>query len=420
MANIYDIRRYGRLLFFAVAAVVALIFLSVSNRLVKDLAVQERERMELWADATKEIISQLDAEFAAPAESDSDSVAASDYVPATNVDFLLKIINGNTTIPVLLTDDDGNILNYRNFELPEPVDSLNPMDLSEANRQFLQERLDVLSKGSNVIHITIAPDLQQHLYYEDSTLLKRLSYYPYIQLLVMIFFLVVVYFAVLSTKKAEQNKVWVGLSKETAHQLGTPISSLMAWMELLPEMGVDPDTIAEMSKDVTRLSTIASRFSKIGSKPQMEHVNLVDVVTHATSYMATRISGRISLSTDIKYARLPVKACPPLFEWVMENLIKNAVDAMDGAGRIAVEVGLLSPRKAYIDVSDTGKGIPRKNFKTVFNPGFTSKKRGWGLGLTLAKRIIEQYHAGRIFVKSSTPGVGTTFRIELPLIEEES
>ena len=355
MANIYDIRRYGRLLFFAVAAVVALIFLSVSNRLVKDLAAQERERMELWADATKEIISQLDAEFAAPAESDSDSVAASDYVPATNVDFLLKIINGNTTIPVLLTDDDGNILNYRNFELPEPVDSLNPMDLSETNRRFLQERLDVLSKGSNVIHITIAPDLQQHLYYEDSTLLKRLSYYPYIQLLVMIFFLVVVYFAVLSTKKAEQNKVWVGLSKETAHQLGTPISSLMAWMELLPEMGVDPDTIAEMSKDVTRLSTIASRFSKIGSKPQMEHVNLVDVVTYATSYMATRISGRISLSTDIKYARLPVKACPPLFEWVMENLIKNAVDAMDGAGRIAVEVGLLSPRKAYIDVSDTGK-----------------------------------------------------------------
>lgn len=420
MANIYDIRRYGRLLFFAVAAVVALIFLSVSNRLVKDLAAQERERMELWADATKEIISQLDAEFAAPAESDSDSVAASDYVPATNVDFLLKIINGNTTIPVLLTDDDGNILNYRNFELPEPVDSLNPMDLSEANRRFLQERLDVLSKGSNVIHITIAPDLQQHLYYEDSTLLKRLSYYPYIQLLVMIFFLVVVYFAVLSTKKAEQNKVWVGLSKETAHQLGTPISSLMAWMELLPEMGVDPDTIAEMSKDVTRLSTIASRFSKIGSKPQMEHVNLVDVVTHATSYMATRISGRISLSTDIKYARLPVKACPPLFEWVMENLIKNAVDAMDGAGRIAVEVGLLSQRKAYIDVSDTGKGIPRKNFKTVFNPGFTSKKRGWGLGLTLAKRIIEQYHAGRIFVKSSTPGVGTTFRIELPLIEDEA
>ena len=420
MANIYDIRRYGRLLFFAVAAVVALIFLSVSNRLVKDLAAQERERMELWADATKEIISQLDAEFAAPAESDSDSVAASDYVPATNVDFLLKIINGNTTIPVLLTDDDGNILNYRNFELPEPVDSLNPMDLSETNRRFLQERLDVLSKGSNVIHITIGPDLQQHLYYEDSTLLKRLSYYPYIQLLVMIFFLVVVYFAVLSTKKAEQNKVWVGLSKETAHQLGTPISSLMAWMELLPEMGVDPDTIAEMSKDVTRLSTIASRFSKIGSKPQMEHVNLVDVVTYATSYMATRISGRISLSTDIKYARLPVKACPPLFEWVMENLIKNAVDAMDGAGRIAVEVGLLSPRKAYIDVSDTGKGIPRKNFKTVFNPGFTSKKRGWGLGLTLAKRIIEQYHAGRIFVKNSTPGVGTTFRIELPLIEDEA
>ena len=416
MANIYDIRRYGKLVFLAIAATVALAFLSVSNRLVKDLAKQERERMELWADATKEIIRQLDAQLADDEQLESDSNSTVDYVPSANVDFLLKIINSNTTIPVLLTDDDGNILNYRNFELPEPVDSLFPMNLSDANRHFLEERLEVLSKGSNVIHITIAPDMQQHLYYEDSTMLKRLSYYPYIQLLVMIIFLAVVYFAVLSTKKAEQNKVWVGLSKETAHQLGTPISSLMAWVELLPEMGVDSETIHEMSKDVNRLSTIASRFSKIGSKPQMEHVNLVDIVSHATSYMATRIPGRITLSTDVKYATLPVNACPPLFEWVMENLIKNAVDAMDGMGSINVEIGLLSSRKAYIDVSDTGKGISRKNFKTVFNPGFTSKKRGWGLGLTLAKRIIEQYHDGQIFVRTSTPGVGTTFRIEIPLL----
>ncbi len=411
MANIYDIRRYGKLVFLAIAATVAVLFLYVSNDLVKDLAAQERQRMELWADATKEIISQFDSENSATESGDDVPV-----VTAGNIDFLLKIINGNTTIPVLLTDDSGNILNYRNFDMPEPVDSLNPLNLSEHNRNFLEDRLEALSHSSNVIHITIAPDMQQHLYYEDSTLLKRLSYYPYIQLLVMIIFLVVVYFAVLSTKKAEQNKVWVGLSKETAHQLGTPISSLMAWMELLPEMGVDPDTIHEMSKDVNRLSTIASRFSKIGSKPQMEHINLVDIVTHATGYMATRISGRITLSTDIKYASLPVNASPPLFEWVMENLIKNAVDAMSGNGHIEVTVGQFSDRKAYIDVTDTGKGIPRKNFKTVFNPGFTSKKRGWGLGLTLAKRIVEQYHGGHIFVRSSIIGEGTTFRIEVPLL----
>ncbi len=413
MANIYDIRRYGKLVFLAIAATVAVIFLYLSNRLVKDLAIQERQRMEIWADATKEIVKQFDSEII-----ENDSLGQYNILPERNIDFLLKIINGNTTIPVLLTDDEGNILDHRNFDLPEPVDSLNHINLSEGNRKFLEERLQALSESSNVIDIAIDNNLQQHLYYEDSTLLKRLSYYPYIQLLVMIIFLVVVYFAVLSTKKAEQNKVWVGLSKETAHQLGTPISSLMGWMEVLPEMGVDPDTIHEMSKDVTRLSTIASRFSKIGSKPQMEHINLVDIVSRATSYMSTRISGRISLSTDIKYASLPVNACPPLFEWVMENLIKNAVDAMDGNGHIEVVVGLLSQRKAYIDVSDTGKGISRKNFKNVFNPGFTTKKRGWGLGLTLAKRIIEQYHEGHIFVKTSTPGIGTTFRIDVPLLEE--
>lgn len=414
MANIYDIRRYGKLVFLAVAAAVAVLFLYLSNRLVEDLAIQERQRMEIWADATKEIIRQFDV------EADDSESGDTEMIPAGNMDFLLKIINGNTTIPVLLTDDNGNILNYRNFDLPEPIDSLNPQNLSKTNQHFLEDRLADLSHTPNVIHITIAPGVSQHLYYEDSTLLKRLSFYPYIQLLVMIIFLVVVYFAVLSTKKAEQNKVWVGLSKETAHQLGTPISSLMGWIEVLPELGVDPDTIQEMSKDVNRLSTIASRFSKIGSKPQMENINLVEIVTGATSYMATRISGKIDLSTDIKYSNLPVYACPPLFEWVMENLIKNAVDAMDGHGEIHVTVGLLSKNKAYIDVRDTGKGIPRKNFKTVFNPGFTSKKRGWGLGLTLAKRIIEQYHGGRIYVRSSTIGEGTIFRIEVPLIPQQN
>lgn len=255
----------------------------------------------------------------------------------------------------------------------------------------------------------------QHLYYDDSKLLKRLSYYPYIQIVVMLAFILVVYFAVNSTRRAEQNKVWVGLSKETAHQLGTPISSLMAWMELLQNMGVDPETVREMNKDVNRLSTIASRFSKIGSQPQMEPDNLNTVVGHAASYMATRISSRIKLTTDLCPEQLDVLVCAPLLEWVLENLIKNAVDAMDGTGSITVTTSR-EGQKACITVADTGRGIPRKRQKTVFNPGYTTKKRGWGLGLTLAKRIIEQYHKGRIFVSHSEPGVGTTFAIHLPLL----
>ncbi len=410
MANIYEIQRYGKWIFLITAATVVGAFLYVSNNLVKDLAARERERMEIWADATREIVSQLELDTHADGD---DSIAAP--APVADIDFLLRIIESNTTIPVLLTDDAGNILNYRNFRLPEPIDSLAPMSLSAANHAYLQKKLDELSKNSqHVIHIKIADDVEQLLYYEDSTLLKRLSYFPYVQLLVMIVFLVVVYFAVTSTKKAEQNKVWVGLSKETAHQLGTPISSLMAWMELLPEMGVDDDTCAEMNKDVKRLSTIASRFSKIGSKPQMEADDAGAVVQRAAEYMATRISPRIDFKTVFSPDPMPAQISAPLFEWVMENLIKNAVDAMEGHGSLNVTTGK-EQNYAYIEVADTGKGIARKNFKNVFNPGYTTKKRGWGLGLTLAKRIIEQYHRGRIFVKTSAPGVGTTFRIELPL-----
>lgn len=397
MANIYDIRRYGKITFLVIVVVVVAIFLYFFNNLVKDLSKQERERMEIWADATKEMITQQSG---------------------TDVDFLFSIINRNTTIPVLLTDDDGNILSHSNFTLPEPIDSLNPMFLSQANEAYLRDKLDDLRNSSNVIHIEIDKDSSQHLYYEDSTLLKQLNYYPYVQLLVMLAFVVVVYFAVTSTKTAEQNKVWVGLSKETAHQLGTPISSLMAWMELMESMGVDAETVAEMNKDVQRLSTIASRFSKIGSKPQMENENLNDVVTRASSYMASRISSRIKLSINTCAGVIPVMASTPLFEWVMENLIKNAVDAMDGSGSITVTTGV-EKGKGYIEVADTGKGLSRKNFKTIFNPGYTTKKRGWGLGLTLAKRIIEQYHSGKIFVLTSEPGVGTTFRIEVPLRNEK-
>ncbi len=410
MANIYELQRYGKWVFLITAATVVGIFLYVSNNLVKDLAARERERMEIWADATKEIVNQLELD-APHAENDSTQT----IVPVVDIDFLLRIIESNTTIPVLLTDNNDNIINYRNFELPEPIDSMAPMALSEANEAYLKHKLKELSSNNeHVIHIKIADDVEQRLYYEDSTLLKRLSYFPYVQLLVMIVFLVVVYFAVLSTKKAEQNKVWVGLSKETAHQLGTPISSLMAWMELLPDMGVDDDTCAEMNKDVKRLSTIASRFSKIGSAPQMERDDAGKIVQRAAEYMSTRISPRITFTTIYSPEDMPVQISAPLFEWVMENLIKNAVDAMEGHGSLTVTTGK-EQTLAYIEVSDTGKGIARKNFNNVFNPGYTTKKRGWGLGLTLAKRIIEQYHRGKIYVKTSAPGLGTTFRIELPL-----
>ncbi|MDE6396464.1 MAG: HAMP domain-containing histidine kinase, partial [Muribaculaceae bacterium] len=322
------------------------------------------------------------------------------------------IIEGNTTIPVLLTDDEGNILNHRNFDLPDPHSPETAM--TEANDRYLRKKLKDLAGTSNVIDIEIADGVRQHLYYEDSRLLKRLSYYPYVQLGVMIVFLLIVYFAVTSSKEAEQNKVWVGLSKETAHQLGTPISSLMAWLELLPELGLDEETTGEMGKDVRRLETIASRFSKIGSRPTLEATDLMTLVTRASDYMVSRISSRIEFTRDFPDREVPVLASPPLFEWVMENLIKNAVDAMEGHGAIRVTLGNDS-KTAFIEVSDTGKGINRKNFKNVFKPGFTTKKRGWGLGLTLAKRIVEQYHHGRIYVKDSTPGQGTTFRIDLPL-----
>ena len=405
--NIYDVRRLATATFLIISLAVVGVFLYLSNLLVDDLSAQERARMQIWAGATKQIADIGNGE------------------PDTSLDFLLSILEENRNIPVILTDDSGTILDHRNFNLPEPIDSLNPLFISEVNAEYLQRQLDHLLTTPNVIHIHLAPGQDQHLYYADSRLLRSLSLYPYIQLAVMLAFVAVVYFAVSSTRRAEQNKVWVGLSKETAHQLGTPISSLMAWLELLEAQGVDPDTIQEMDKDVKRLSTIASRFSKIGSRPQMESGDLRSLVRRSVAYMSTRISPRTSLtitepadssSTAVGEHPLEVMQSGPLLEWVMENLIKNAVDAMEGQGSINVSVFPdASGRMAVIEVADTGKGMPRKNFKTVFRPGYTTKKRGWGLGLALAKRIIEEYHSGRIFVKSSEPGAGTTFRIELPI-----
>lgn len=402
LRNIYDSRRIWKIGLITVYLLLMGMFLLISKHLVKDLAKQERERMEIWADATKELASMSSEPGAMP----------------TDVDFVFRIIEGNHNIPVLLVDDHDNILQYRNFRLPEKVDSLNPMQLSARNKHYLQGKLQRLKHSPNKIVINIDKSTRQYLYYEDSTVLRRLAYYPYIQLAVLLLFLGVAYFALISVKKAEQNKVWVGLSKETAHQLGTPISSLMAWTELLDTMGVDKSIVADMNKDVQRLSKIADRFSKIGSMPEKELEFINEAVVSSLEYMRSRIPKRVSLDLHLDQARnCGVMLSPPLFEWVMENLTKNAVDAMSGQGSIDITVDTRGDQ-AVILVKDTGKGIPRKNFKTVFNPGYTTKKRGWGLGLTLVKRIVEEYHGGRIYVKDSELGKGTTFCITLPRVAD--
>lgn len=405
--SFYELRqRYGPAAFLVASVIVVGVFLYFSNAIVRDLATQERARMQIWADATKEIASLAEPENGGE---------------TGDIDFLLSIIEDNNNIPVILTTgSNDSIIGQRNYELPLPHDGFSAY--TDENLEFLTEKLSHIKGSDNVIEIVISPGNVQHLYYEDSTLLRRLSLFPYIQLLVMAGFIIVVYFAVTSSKRAEQNKVWVGLSKETAHQLGTPISSLMAWMELMREQDVDPEMVNEMDKDVRRLSTIASRFSKIGSQPHIETSDLNTIIERAASYMRSRISPRIHLRVDACPGQLPVALSEPLIEWVMENLIKNAVDAMEGSGDITVTTMADRSKSrhplAIVEVKDTGKGMTRKMRKAVFRPGFTTKKRGWGLGLTLARRIVEQYHNGRIYVSESEPGVGTTFRIEFPLSKQ--
>ena len=380
MQNIYDARQKGKLIFLLISVLLIGGVLYVSNDLVEDLSIEERKKMEIWAEATREL--------------------ASDKTEMS-MELILKVIQSNTSIPAIIVDDTGEINQYLNLNLPETD-----------TEKYLQEKLEQLKSKSNLIEINLGDEEKQYLYYDDSILLKRLSLYPYVQLGVMVLFVLIVYFALISTKKAEQNKVWVGLSKETAHQLGTPISSLMAWMDLLEASGVDSSLLSDMNKDVNRLSVIAERFSKIGSKPEMELIYVNEVLENATEYMRRRVSDKVLITTHLPSDAEGAMVCLSLFEWVIENLCKNAVDAMNGEGRIDVYM-TSEKQQIYIDIKDTGKGIARKNFKTVFNPGYTTKKRGWGLGLTLAKRIIEDYHAGRIYVKDSEVGKGTTFRIEL-------
>ena len=375
----FDKKVLAKYIFIAVAIVIAISFLVISNQMAGDMAKDERQKMELWA-------------YAINMAANNDRVG--------ELELTLKILSSNKTIPVILCDEFDNVLMTANIDIP-PEDSL----------EYLAGKVESFKKLNTPI-VVESPNFKQYVYYGDSSTLQRLQYYPFIQIGVMTFFICVSFLALLSTKNAEQNKLWVGLSKETAHQLGTPISSMLAWVEYLKSKTEDASIQNEMEKDVMRLQVVADRFSKIGSTPAPETRQVGEEMRQSVAYLEKRISKKIKFEFEIPDEPLYAKISASLFSWVIENLTKNAVDAMEGQGHILFK---LSQRNGFvcIDITDTGKGLPKAMFKSIFSPGFTTKERGWGLGLSLAKRIIEDYHRGRIYVKSSEIGVGTTFRIEL-------
>ena len=380
--------RQVKILLVSAAIIIAAASLAISHFLVTDLENEEKNRMAVWAEAMR-TLNNADEK--------------------TDLNLVLKVINENNTIPVVVLDSQGKAQVFRNV-------TLSGADFNDSLKNAALLGKTFLRKGR---HIKIMLNKKNNEYiqvcYDESLMLKRLAAYPLVQLGIVLIFVVVAIFALLSSKKAEQNKVWVGLSKETAHQLGTPISSLMAWIEILKETYPDDDLIPEMNKDVKRLQLIADRFSKIGSLPEPVPSSLNEVLDHVIDYMDRRTSKSIQMIKVFPQHDIIVKINASLFEWVIENLSKNAVDAMGGkVGRITLRVEE-TDKCAVIEVSDTGKGIKRKDLNNVFRPGFTTKERGWGLGLSLAKRIVEEYHNGKIWVKSSEVGKGTTFRIELPL-----
>ncbi len=368
---------------WVVAFIIVATSLLFTNRLAEKLTLEQHRKMEIWAEAMRQFVNATEE--------------------TEHVDFLWKIIEENDNIPVLIADQADQIVTSRNFaHVPE----------ENADAYYAKElkRLKGLRKP---IEISLGDNQKQYIYYDDSNLLKQLAYFPYIQLSVIAIFLIGVLMALATTKNAEQNRVWVGLSKETAHQLGTPISSLLAWIEILKSNYPDDSMIDDMGNDINRLKTIAERFSKIGSKSEFELVNINDTLRQSVQYMQKRSSQMVTYTLTETEPTIQTQLCVPLFEWVIENLCKNAIDAMDGKGSIQIETTIDERKHVIIDITDTGKGIDKRQFKSVFKPGYTTKRRGWGLGLSLAKRIIEEYHHGKIFVKQSALNKGTTFRIIL-------
>ena len=386
--NWTDSARQVRIFLVVAAVLIAVASLVVSSLLVRDLSKEESYNVEVWAEAMR-AFDRADEN--------------------TDLQLVLKILEGNNTIPVAVLDSRGHIQTSRNVRVTAR---------SEADSVAeLQRLVTSMRRSGRVIRVEMegdslaAPDYIE-VCYDESLMLRRLAYYPYVQWSVVLVFILVAVFALMSSRRAEQNKVWVGLSKETAHQLGTPISSLMAWAEVLKETYPEDALLPEMGKDVNRLQRIAERFSKIGSLPENKPDNLNEVVEHVVEYIGKRVSHKVQITTQMPSHPLVVNICAPLFEWVIENLCKNAIDAMEGEGRIHIQAR--EEEDVFsVEVSDTGKGIPKKRLHTVFKAGYTTKARGWGLGLALCKRIVEEYHEGRIFVKNSEVGNGTTFRIEL-------
>lgn len=377
--------RQVKILLVVMAVVMSVGSLVISHFLVRDLKHEEQRKMEIWAEAMRSLNS------------------ADEY---TDLTLVLTVLNSNSTIPVVVLDREGEVQDYRNIPLREGS--------AEEQMRAVKRKAQSMMDAGRVIRVYLSSTDYMEICYADSLLLRRLAWWPYVQLGLVFVFVVVAIFALLSSKRAEQNKVWVGLSKETAHQLGTPISSLMAWQEMLRETYPDDELLPEMGKDVERLQRIAERFSKIGSLPELRPESLNEVLSAVTQYISRRASNRVRLTCTVPQQPLIVPMCSSLFEWVVENLCKNAIDAMDGQGSITL-AAFTDGSLAVVEVTDTGKGIPKNKFHTVFTPGFTTKKRGWGLGLSLAKRIVEEYHHGRIYVKNSEVGRGTTFRIELKM-----
>ena len=369
--------RIGLILFAATIIVISLIF---TDKLAASLAREEHRKMEIWAEATRLL---LNDEYS---------------------DFIFNIIEQNENIPVIIVDDRDRYISARNFREPK-------INVS----QYYEKQIKRLKNTNPPIEIVLDEKSSQYIYYDNSNLLKMLEYFPYFQLSVIALFLTLVIWALSTDKRAEQDKLWAGLSKETAHQLGTPISSLMAWNEILKtKLGNNDMIVAEIYKDIERLKTITERFSKIGSIPELSEQDISQITAQSVEYMLNRTSKKITYSIDDSSTEHTCLISTPLFEWVIENLCKNAIDAMEGKeGTIDFELFNLED-SLIIEITDSGRGIERNKFKSIFEPGYTTKQRGWGLGLSLAKRIIEEYHHGKIFVKSSELGLGTTFRIELP------
>ncbi|MCH8902836.1 MAG: HAMP domain-containing histidine kinase [Bacteroidetes bacterium] len=386
--TIYDFKDKWKLFLMISATMIVAGSLWYTNKLVQRISEEERKNVQLWADATSLVITTAD-----------------DAAEDANFAFLFQIIELNETVPIILTDGEDNILNFRN------LDSAKIASKSE----YLPRQLKIMKAQKERIEIDLGNDTKNFIYYKDSDLLTMLKYYPYAQWGIITLFLLIAYLAFNAARNAEQNKVWTGLAKETAHQLGTPISSLLGWVELFKnaEPGERDDLISEIENDISRLEQITERFSKVGSKPVLDDHNVNKIIANTVNYLKKRSSEKVTFKVNSNGQVLNAKLNAPLFDWVIENLLKNALNALGNEGTIQITPARKNG-KVIIDVKDDGKGIPKSKFKTVFKPGYTTRQRGWGLGLSLCKRIIENYHNGKIFVKESTVDKGTTFRIVLP------